>query len=107
AGWSTTCCCWPARTTPAPGRCRCRPSRWSWASCSARWPRGTPPSGTGPLPTTGDRDALARVVANLLDNAVRHADKGVVLSAAADGGYQRISVCDDGPGIPAADRERV
>jgi signal transduction histidine kinase len=59
------------------------------------------------LPTTGDRDALARVVANLLDNAVRHAEKRVVLSAAADGAYQRISVCDDGPGIPAADRQRV
>ena len=74
---------------------------------AARYPavRYEPPA--GPLPTTGDRDALARVVANLLDNAVRHADKRVLLSAGADGGYQRISVCDDGPGIPAADRERV
>jgi signal transduction histidine kinase len=60
-----------------------------------------------PVCTTGDRDALGRVVANLLDNATRHAAGEVVLTVAADGGYQRISVCDDGPGIPAADRERV
>ncbi|HET6534078.1 MAG TPA: ATP-binding protein [Actinoplanes sp.] len=60
-----------------------------------------------PVYTPGNRDALGRVVANLLDNATRHAAGEVVLTVAADGGYQRISVCDDGPGIPAADRERV
>ncbi len=60
-----------------------------------------------PVRTTGDRDALGRVVANLLDNATRHAATEVVLTVVADGAYQRISVCDDGPGIPAADRERV
>jgi len=47
------------------------------------------------------------VVANLLDNATRHAESRVVLTVAADGAYQKISVVDDGPGIPAADRERV
>jgi signal transduction histidine kinase len=57
--------------------------------------------------TTGDRDALGRVVANLLDNAVRHAAATVTLTVARDGAYQLISVRDDGPGIPAADRERV
>ena len=60
-----------------------------------------------PLTVTGDRDALARVVGNLLDNAVRHARGQVVLSVATDGAYRRISVCDDGPGIPEPDRERV
>jgi signal transduction histidine kinase len=74
---------------------------------AARYPAVRYERPADPLPTTGDRDALARVVANLLDNAVRHAEKRVVLSAAADGAYQRISVCDDGPGIPAADRQRV
>jgi signal transduction histidine kinase len=59
------------------------------------------------LSTTGERDALGRVVANLLDNATRHAESTVVLSVTADGAYQKISVCDDGPGIPAADREHV
>ena len=74
---------------------------------AARYPTVRYERPADPLPTTGDRDGLARVVANLLDNAVRHAEKRVVLSAAADGAYQRISVCDDGPGIPAADRQRV
>jgi signal transduction histidine kinase len=56
---------------------------------------------------TADRDALGRVVANLLDNAVRHAAGRVQLSVAADGAYRKISVVDDGPGIRPADRERV
>ncbi|WP_233624190.1 ATP-binding protein [Actinoplanes sp. ATCC 53533] len=60
-----------------------------------------------PLRTQGERDALGRVVANLLDNAVRHAASSVRLAVTADGAYQMISVSDDGPGIPAADRERV
>ncbi|WP_412753730.1 sensor histidine kinase [Krasilnikovia sp. M28-CT-15] len=60
-----------------------------------------------PLHVTGDPDALARVVANLLDNAVRHAATTVELAVAADGAYRSITVTDDGPGIPAADRERV
>ncbi|WP_372338882.1 sensor histidine kinase [Actinoplanes sp. RD1] len=55
----------------------------------------------------GDRDALARVVANLLDNAVRHAASAVRLEVAGEGAYRIIAVTDDGPGIPAADRERV
>jgi signal transduction histidine kinase len=56
---------------------------------------------------TGDRDALGRVVANLLDNAVRHAGTQVRLTVAPDGAYAKISVADDGPGIPVAERERV
>jgi signal transduction histidine kinase len=60
-----------------------------------------------PLRIRGERDAIGRVVANLLDNAVRHAASSVRLTVVADGAYQLISVSDDGPGIPAADRERV
>ncbi|MFB9697115.1 sensor histidine kinase [Amorphoplanes digitatis] len=60
-----------------------------------------------PLRTVGERDAIGRVVANLLDNAVRHANSSVRLAVGADGAYQMIAVSDDGPGIPAADRERV
>jgi signal transduction histidine kinase len=60
-----------------------------------------------PLTVTGDGDALGRAVANLLDNAVRHAATSVWLSAVPEGSSVVISVVDDGPGIPAADRERV
>ncbi|MEU7305955.1 ATP-binding protein [Streptomyces sp. NPDC007206] len=55
----------------------------------------------------GDADALARVVRNLLDNAVRHARSRVTVSLRTEDGTARLVVADDGPGIPAADRERV
>ncbi|MEV5691678.1 sensor histidine kinase [Micromonospora globbae] len=65
----------------------------------------TPPG--APLWTVGDPDELRRVLTNLLDNAVRHARTRVVLAAAPAGAYHLVTVTDDGPGIPAADRERV
>ncbi len=57
----------------------------------------------------GERSGLERVVANLLDNAVRHA-RGAVrveLSAGSAADTVELAVSDDGPGIPAADRARV
>jgi signal transduction histidine kinase len=50
---------------------------------------------------------LARVVANLVDNAVRHARSSVVLAVRAEGGRAVVTVVDDGPGIPAGEWERV
>jgi signal transduction histidine kinase len=61
----------------------------------------------GPLWTEGDEAALDRVVANLLDNAVRHARDRVELAASASGDWVTVTVTDDGPGVPAADRDRV
>ena len=52
-------------------------------------------------------EQLRRVVANLVDNAVRHARTAVTLSAGAEGGHPVLSVVDDGPGIPAGEREQV
>ncbi|MET0418686.1 MAG: HAMP domain-containing sensor histidine kinase [Actinoplanes sp.] len=60
-----------------------------------------------PVTVTGEADALGRVVANLLDNAVRHARSEVRVSVTEDDTYRRITVIDDGPGIPEAERERV
>jgi signal transduction histidine kinase len=77
------------------------------AEVAARYPAVAFHRPAVPLPTRGDRDALGRMVANVLDNATRHAESKVELTVAADGAYQKISVVDDGPGIPAADRERV
>ncbi|WUI10466.1 sensor histidine kinase [Micromonospora sp. NBC_00421] len=59
--------------------------------------------------TVGVPDELRRVLGNLVDNAVRHARTRVVLAVepAVDGAYHLVTVTDDGPGIPVADRERV
>ncbi|MDP9862582.1 MULTISPECIES: DUF4153 domain-containing protein [Streptosporangium] len=61
------------------------------------------------LSVRADSDLLAQVLANLLDNAVRHSPDGgaVVLSAAAEGTGVRLRVTDQGPGIPAEDRARA
>jgi signal transduction histidine kinase len=60
----------------------------------------------GPVPAAGDRDALLRVVRNLLDNACAVADRVVVeITLTASG--PRLSVADDGPGIPLDERERI
>jgi len=61
----------------------------------------------GPLWTTGDPDALMRVLVNLMDNAVRHARTTVRLGLARDAARALITVVDDGQGIPEADRKRV
>ena len=47
----------------------------------------------------GDHGALLRVLVNLLDNAVRHADAEVELRVAAEGDDVLFEVLDDGPGI--------
>jgi signal transduction histidine kinase len=62
-----------------------------------------------PCPVAGSADGLTRVVANLLDNAARHArgQVRVTVAGSGDGPGVRLVVDDDGPGIPEADRERV
>lgn len=64
----------------------------------------------GDLRATGDPERLHQVVANLLDNAVRHSppEGRVWLSAhGATAGRTTIAVADEGPGIPPAEAERV
>jgi signal transduction histidine kinase len=61
----------------------------------------------GPVTTCGDADGLTRVLVNLIDNAVRYAKSGVTVTTACEGAHAMVTVADDGPGIPAADTERV
>lgn len=64
--------------------------------------------GVAPVQVRGDEAQLGRAVANLLDNAVRHAGGAVTVTLAEDAhGVAVLTVADDGPGIPAADRDRV
>ncbi|WP_422750025.1 ATP-binding protein [Mycobacterium sp. WMMD1722] len=66
----------------------------------------TPPD----LFALADPARLRQVVVNLVDNAVRHSPPGgrvrVQASAVGRSGL-RLDVCDEGPGIPPAERERV
>ncbi|MFI7222153.1 DUF4153 domain-containing protein [Nonomuraea angiospora] len=61
------------------------------------------------LVVRADPDLLAQVLANLLDNAVRHSpsDGVVTVTVAAEGAGVRLAVADQGPGIPVAARGRV
>ncbi|MCV7357772.1 sensor histidine kinase [Mycolicibacterium fluoranthenivorans] len=62
-----------------------------------------------PTRVTGDAEALARVLRNLLDNAARHAASmiEITVGAPATGGGAVLTVGDDGPGVPEPDRLRV
>jgi signal transduction histidine kinase len=59
------------------------------------------------LTVHGVADRLARVFANLLDNAARFASTSVAVTAEHADEAVVVHVDDDGPGIPADDRERV
>ncbi len=60
-------------------------------------------------PLRADRDRLVQVVGNLVDNAVHAVGPGghVLLRTRRGDGRVGLDVVDDGPGVPAADRERV
>ncbi|MGZ3675648.1 MAG: sensor histidine kinase, partial [Ktedonobacterales bacterium] len=58
----------------------------------------------------GDRDAVGRVITNLLSNADKYSpvDRPIALSLRADGqGQAHVTVRDQGPGIPKAERQRI
>ena len=55
-----------------------------------------------------DPGLLERVLANLLENAVRHGGGGPVEVVARTGELDaHVKVVDHGPGVPAAQRERL
>jgi signal transduction histidine kinase len=57
---------------------------------------------------TGDRDLLFDAVANLVDNAIKHGrEAGRVTVEVTQNGGAVISVADNGPGIPANERQNV
>lgn len=63
----------------------------------------------GPLLVQGDPLAITRILGNLLDNAATHAPPGspIQLSISRDGTEAVLAVHDQGPGIPAEQRERI
>ncbi|MGH2683645.1 MAG: HAMP domain-containing sensor histidine kinase [Actinomycetota bacterium] len=61
------------------------------------------------LRANGDPERIHQVVANLLENAVRHSPEGgeIILAARVDRDRVRIEVRDEGPGIPPDEVDRV
>lgn len=57
----------------------------------------------------GDRDLISEMLANLLDNSIRHTPQGahIELSLVTHGSQFVASVADDGPGVPQLERERI
>jgi signal transduction histidine kinase len=61
------------------------------------------------LPVRAVPEAVLQVLGNLLDNAAKHApDRAPIrVEARRVGGLAVVAVEDSGPGVPAADRERI
>jgi two-component system OmpR family sensor kinase len=76
------------------------------ASPDHRWELDLPDQ---PVEVSGDRARLHQVVANLLANARTHTPAGtrVVTAIEVDGEWVRVSVNDNGPGIPNSLQSKV
>jgi signal transduction histidine kinase len=61
------------------------------------------------LPATGEERGVIQILVNLIINAIHHSPpKGVIrLSFAQRGGTSSVTVIDEGPGIAAADQQRI
>ncbi len=58
----------------------------------------------------GDRELLTQMVANLVENAIRHAPEGAAVSMrlrSGEGGRPEAVIADNGPGIPKAETVHV
>ncbi|AAS03418.1 MULTISPECIES: HAMP domain-containing sensor histidine kinase [Mycobacterium avium complex (MAC)] len=60
-----------------------------------------------PARLLADPTAMTRMIRNLVDNAVRHAVSCVAIEVGSRDGTAVLTVGDDGPGIPPAQRSRV
>ena len=93
----------PAQLHPVPGRALLAEVAAAYAG--ARVPVRVAPGRDASV--LAEESELHRAVDNLVANAVRHADGAVELALDVVGEEVVITVRDDGPGIAAADRERV
>lgn len=75
------------------------------------WAKDHSVSLVGPdaLRVVSDQQALQSIVENLLENATKYAPQGssIELRVEAEREGWRLSVSDEGPGIPAEERERI
>jgi signal transduction histidine kinase len=55
----------------------------------------------------GEPRVLGRVIANLIENALTYTPEGSIVRVVVDGGTGRLTVADDGPGVPEAALSRI
>jgi signal transduction histidine kinase len=67
------------------------------------------PDVSDPLPANGEERAVIQILVNLIGNAIRHSPEGgtVRLIFARTADTASVLVCDEGPGIAAADQQRI
>ncbi|MBI4200553.1 MAG: GAF domain-containing protein [Chloroflexi bacterium] len=60
-------------------------------------------------PAVADAEQVERVLENLLENAAKYSPRGTLISVTAerDGPFLRVSISDQGVGVPEKDRERI
>jgi two-component system, OmpR family, sensor kinase len=61
----------------------------------------------GPATVGVEAPLVERILAPLVENAIRHADSLVVIRVRREDDAVRLSVEDDGPGVPAHEREAI
>lgn len=69
-----------------------------------------PDEGAPAIAVEGDADRLLQVALILLDNAFRHSPAAGAVSVGAtraSGGWARLEVLDEGPGVPVVMREKI
>ncbi len=64
---------------------------------------------SGPLPANGEERAVIQILVNLIGNAIRHSPENgrIVVAFAQSNGTASVSVEDNGPGVAAADQQRI
>jgi len=61
------------------------------------------------LPIQGDKELLSQMIANLIDNALRHTPEGcsIEVRTTQQGEARTLTIADTGPGVPESDRARI
>ena len=62
-----------------------------------------------PVTVNGDKELLVQMLANLIENSILYCPEGTAISIGceAEAGKVKLTVADNGPGIPEEDREKV